>query len=67
MTYHYECDGFCEPQTIYRTRPALTAEFNEQFFESTRIGGQLAEHEFEVGDLITLCPECTRRLLIDFP
>jgi len=42
MTYHYECDGFCKPGTIYDGRPALTAEFNEQFFESTRIGGQLA-------------------------
>lgn len=67
MTYHYECDGFCEPGTVRESRPALTAEFNEQFFRSSRIGGQLAEHEFDAGDLITLCPECTRRLLLEHP
>lgn len=67
MTYHYECDGFCKPGTIRSGRPALTAEFNEQFFNSSRIGGVLAEHDYEAGDLITLCPECTQTLLVEHP
>jgi|GEM_PF-1710069 hypothetical protein len=67
MTYQYNCDGFCNRDTIYSGRPALTAEFNEEWYKSSRIGGQLHEHEYDAGDLITLCPECTRRLLIESP
>ena len=67
MTYHYECDAFCPPETIHSGRPALTAEFNEQFFKSSRIGGQLNECDYDAGDLITLCPECTRTFLIERP
>lgn len=67
MTYHYECDGFCDPGTVRSGRPALTAEFSEQFVRSTRAGGDVLDHGYEEGDLITLCPECTRQLLIEHP
>ncbi|MFC4549395.1 MULTISPECIES: hypothetical protein [Halorussus] len=64
MTYIYECDGFCDegPQD----RPALTAEFSEQWFKTTTYGDHLKEHGYEPGDLVTLCGECTRQLLLDF-
>lgn len=67
MTYIYECDGFCEPRTEYRGRPALTAEFNEDWFHQTRYGDVLEQHDYTAGDLITLCPECTQTLLIERP
>jgi len=64
MTYQYSCDGFCDgvPKD---ERPALTGEFNEQWFNTKRIGGDLKEFGFEPGDLITLCPDCTRKLLLE--
>ena len=67
MTYHYECDGFCEPNTIRSGRPALTAEFNEQFITSSRLGGDIIEHGYNEGDLVTLCPECAHQLLTQRP
>lgn len=65
MTYHYSCDGFCKPGTDFQSRPALTAEFSDQFIKSTQAGGDVVEAGYDEGDLITLCPECTRKLLID--
>ncbi|WP_226043495.1 hypothetical protein [Natrinema sp. DC36] len=67
MTYQYNCDGFCNPETIYSGRPALTAEFNEHWYGQSQYGDLLRQHEYERGDLITLCPECTRTLLTERP
>lgn len=64
MVYIYECGGFCDQGPIDE-RPALTAEFNEDWYDSTPYGDQLRQHGYEPGDLITLCPDCTRRLLLE--
>jgi len=64
MTYIYECDGFCN-EGSFDGRPALTAEFNEDWYDSTPYGDQLRRQGYEPGDLVTLCPECTRKLLLD--
>lgn len=64
MTYIYECDGFCS-EPPFEGRPALTAEFNEDWYDSTKYGDQLRQANYEPGDLVTFCPECTRKLLID--
>jgi len=66
MTYLYECDGFCEHEGPYQGRPALTCEFNEDWYESTPYGDQLRQLGYEPGDLVTLCGECTRQLLQDY-
>lgn len=64
MTYIFECDGFCNegPQN---SQPALTAEFSERWFKTTKYGDHLKDQGYEPGDLVTLCGECTRRLLLD--
>ncbi|WP_265112294.1 hypothetical protein [Halosolutus halophilus] len=67
MTYQYNCDGFCNPETIYGGRPALTAEFSEEFIKASQAGGDVVEHGYEEGNLVTLCPECTRKLLTERP
>lgn len=64
MTYQYECDGFCDADPVDE-RPALTAEFSEQFIKATAEGGYVTDAGYSEGDLITLCPECTVRLLVD--
>jgi len=66
MTYIYECDGWCDGD-VHDERPALTGEFNEQFYKATRIGGQLAQAGYDVGDLVTLCGDCVHRLLLEEP
>lgn len=67
MPYTYECDGYCpEDQLHHDERPALTAEFNEQWFKTTPEAGHVA-NEYGEGDLITLCGPCTERLLLDEP
>lgn len=65
MTYIYDCDGWCDTEdSVHDERPAITAEFNEEFYKSTQIGGELHEAGFDLGDLVTLCGPCTRRLLL---
>lgn len=67
MTYVYNCDGYCgDDEQRHDERPALTAEFNEEWFRTTLDGGHVA-NEYDEGDLITLCGPCTRRLLLDEP
>ncbi|OYR79341.1 hypothetical protein DJ84_18475 [Halorubrum ezzemoulense] len=63
MGYIYNCDGFCDRVEI-EDRPALTAEFNEDWFDDGAAGDRLRQAGFEAGDLVTLCPDCTERLLI---
>jgi hypothetical protein len=65
MTYLYECDGFCS-EPPFEGRSALIAEFNEDWYDETASGDQLRQADYEPGDLVTLCPECTRTLLIDY-
>ncbi|RKS83300.1 hypothetical protein BDK61_2643 [Haloarcula quadrata] len=64
MTYVYDCDGWCDDD-IHDERPALTGEFNEEFYKSTAIGGRLSEQGYDLGDLVTLCGPCVERLLIE--
>ena len=64
MGYIYRCDGFCN-HGPFNERPALTAEFNEQWYESTPFGDELRQHGYEPGDLVTLCPQCTMELLTE--
>ncbi|GGO03554.1 hypothetical protein [Haloarcula pellucida] len=66
MTYHYECDGFCDHDGFRSGRPALTAEFNEDWYDSTPHGDQLRQEGYEPGDLVTLCPDCTHELLTQY-
>lgn len=63
MGYIYNCDGFCDTGGI-EDRPALTAEFNEHWYETSAYGDKLRECGYEPGDLVTLCPDCTERLLL---
>jgi hypothetical protein len=67
MPYLYQCDGFCDAdgEEPRDGRPPFTGEFNEDWYDNTRYGDQLRQHGYEPGDLITLCPECTRELLLD--
>jgi len=62
MTYRYECDGWCGDGT-YDGRPALTCEFNEDWYDSTPAGDHLRQRGYEPGDLVTFCGDCTTRLL----
>jgi len=64
MTYIYECDGYCDT-VDHDDRPAFTAEFNQEFYRSTQIGGELAAAGYDEGDLVTLCGPCVRRLLLE--
>lgn len=64
MTYIYECDGFC-PGNPTKSPPALTAEFSEQWYKTSEYGDHLKDHDYQPGDLVTLCGECARKLLID--
>jgi len=64
MPYNYECDGWCGDD-VHADRPALTGEFNEQFYRSTPIGGHLSEAGYAEGDLVTLCGQCVGRLLLE--
>lgn len=63
MTYVYECDGWCDSD-VHDERPALTGEFNEEFYKTSPIGGYLSEQGYGMGDLVTLCGPCVERLLI---
>jgi hypothetical protein len=65
MPYVYECDGFCDDVDPRDERPALTGEFNEHLYDATPLGDQLKQAGYDVGDLVTLCPACTRELLTD--
>lgn len=62
MTYTYRCDGWCG--SFYEDRPALTGEFSEEFFTATQEAGDISAMNYDLGDLVTLCPECTHRLLV---
>jgi len=64
MTYIYDCDGWCG-ESVHDERPALTGEFNEEFYKATRQGGEISEAGFDLGDLVTLCGDCTYRLLLE--
>ena len=64
MGYIYQCDGFCDT-VDHEDRPALTAEFNEHWYESTPAGDQLRQADYEPGDLVTLCPDCALSLLLE--
>lgn len=67
MTYVYNCDGYCsDDEQRHDERPALTAEFNEQWFRTSPNAGAVAA-DYNEGDLITLCGSCARRLLLDEP
>lgn len=63
MPYIYTCDAWCDE--TFEDRPALTAEFNEHWYNSTPSGDQLRQQGYEPGDLVTICPDCTRRLLLE--
>lgn len=65
MPYVYNCDGYCgADEQRHNDRPALTAEFNEQWFKTAEEAGLVA-NEYDPGDLVTLCGPCTRQLLLD--
>lgn len=67
MPYVYNCDGYCESDDQrHDERPALTAEFNEEWFRTSQDAGPVAS-EYDEGDLITLCGACSKRLLVDEP
>lgn len=62
MTYTYTCDGWCDGDH-HEERPAITAEFNQEWFRTTVEAGRVAQ-EYDEGELVTLCGPCTERLLI---
>jgi len=61
MPYQYRCDGWCK--RLHEGRPALTGEFSETFTRGTEAGGEVMT-VYDEGDLVTLCPACTERLLL---
>lgn len=63
MTYIYDCDGWCDDR--YNGRPALTAEFNEHWYNGSEYGDVLRQQDYEAGDLVTLCEDCTMKLLTE--
>lgn len=65
MPYVYQCDGFCDPDEVKQGRPAITGEFNEQWFQSSSAGGQVAGANYDAGDLVTLCGPCVLQLLLE--
>lgn len=64
MPYFYQCDGFCDG-TEHEDRPALTGEFNEHWYDSSPAGDHLRQAGYEPEDLVTLCPDCVVRLLLE--
>lgn len=65
MTYIFQCDGFCGGRVEKETRPALTAEFSEQWFKTSQYADYLKQQGYEPGDLVTLCGDCLHKLLIE--
>ncbi|SEH60603.1 hypothetical protein SAMN05192561_11219 [Halopenitus malekzadehii] len=59
MGYDYTCDECGEPGE----HPGLLGSFNKRTWTTTPFGERLQALGYELGDTITLCPECTHRLL----
>lgn len=59
MVYEYDCDG-CDTQGDY---PMLMGQFSERVYTSTPRGDELNAMGYDLGDTITLCPDCTYDLL----
>ncbi len=64
MPFTYQCDGWCDDEH-HEDRPALTGEFNEEWYKTSAVGDHLAEQGYGPGDLVTLCGECVQRLLLE--
>lgn len=65
MVYVYECDGWCDGEVYTEDPPALTCEFSERWFKTSPHGDALRALGYTPGDLVTLCGDCTHRLLTD--
>lgn len=53
-----KCNSVCKPA------PGLLAQFSPQFFRTSQYGGMLSDMGYSEGDTVTLCGECTYRLLM---
>lgn len=61
MTYTAECDDCGD--TV--DEPGLLGQFREDTWMGTDWGDRFAQLGYELGDTITLCPDCTYALLDD--
>ena len=59
MGYEYDCDS-CGQEGDY---PMLMGQFSERVFTSTPMGDNLKAMGYDLGETITLCPDCTYELL----
>lgn len=59
MGYEYDCDS-CDHSGEY---PMLMGQFSERVYASHPMGDQLKALGYDLGDTITLCPQCTYELL----
>lgn len=59
MPYTYDCDGPCGRS--FTDRPPFMGEFRESFLKTD--GGVFAS-QYQPGQTITLCAECTERVLL---
>lgn len=64
MTYTFDCDGWCGREGV-DARPALTGEFNEDWYKADPAGDLLKDQGYRPGDLVTLCGDCVQRLLLE--
>lgn len=62
MGYSYECNG-CGGEEDDPS-PALMGQLSEPHYVSTPLGGELADAGVDLGDTVTLCPDCVRDLLV---
>ena len=62
MGYEYRCDG-CGTRRD-DPAPALMAQLSEYHYVSTTLGGELQSAGIELGDTVTICPDCTREMLV---
>jgi hypothetical protein len=62
MPYTFICDGWCD-DAQHEGRPAITGEFDQDWFRSTPEAGRVSR-EYDEDELVTLCGDCTERLLL---
>lgn len=61
MGYTYTCNG-CGADG---DTPALMGQFNKETWLNTTLGDRLQSRGYELGDTVTICPDCAIDVLED--
>jgi len=61
MGYDYTCDKCSH----HGEDPGFLATFNKRTWTTTPFGEFMQAQGYELGDTITICPECVRKILTD--